>query len=325
MKRLIGLILALAVISASGTTALAAEISYQVKFDKQYEIASKIYTADTTHQDIKQSSTGNYALELETPYGTALQPVGRLDVSVEDESSFNELIANEDVPAEIKNAIRAEYERAKEIGNEDLEITYFSPSLLEPASVTGGDETITVVYNGLNMRSDRVYYSNISTGWEYVQTGNKVVELVSTLYSVALIGAGLISAPVIPFVVAGLSLLQLFAQEYTDAVVSGRYDDFVQVRITFDRVDQWTHVQSGDVWYLGLMSECVTVKQIGTYIQLYDSASRTALPNDTVRDVNIYAPTESFESPWATAYQWYHTMTYYESITWKVGSKTFDF
>lgn len=329
MRRVLSMILTLAVVSASGTTALAAELKNQADFKSNYEVASQIFVNETDFQDIKRSDTDGYAMEVETTYGTALQPVGRLDISVDNEKSLEILVANDSIPAEIKVSICEEYERAKAMGNNDVEITYFSAAILDSGTnarggALGTDESITKVYNGYNMRSDRVYYSGLSTGWEYIASGSKAYSTISNITSVALTCAGLTPIATVSFAAAGISLLQIFLNAYSSAVVGGHTDDYAQARLIYDKVDQWTLREIGGSWYLGLTSMCATVTKIGSEVYLWDSSSKTGKTKTTDRTVNIYVATDNYEDPWAIAYQ-YSYATYVEELSWEVGSKEFVF
>lgn len=69
MKKIISMILAVAVISASGTSALAAETKNRIDLKNDYKAASKIFVEETDFPDIKQSPSGFYAMELDTVDG----------------------------------------------------------------------------------------------------------------------------------------------------------------------------------------------------------------------------------------------------------------
>lgn len=199
---------------------------------------------------------------------------------MDDTSSLAALITNEDVPDDIKISVQKEYERAQAIGNEDLKISVFSTTLLDSGvspqgGATGFDETITKLYNGYNMRSDRVYYYGLSTGWEYVDSGSSTYTTISTITGIILVGAGLVPITAVAFSAAGISLFQIFLNQCSNAVIGGHTDDYTQVRVIYDKVIQWTRRQIGEAWYLGLLSDCATVKKIGAEIYLYDSKTKT--------------------------------------------------
>lgn len=87
---------------------------------------------------------------------------------------------------------------------------------------------------------------------------------------------------------------------------------------------QWTYGQTGTEWYLGLVTQKVTVTQVGTEQYYYNDEINTG---ETVKkDVSVSKvyKSKSFDSPWAKAWQ-YINYPDTEYIEWKVGNRTFMF
>lgn len=109
-----------------------------------------------------------------------------------------------------------------------------------------------------------------------------------------------------------------------DYVATGSFPDYCQVRLIYNKAEQFTYRMVNNNWLLGLISESVTVTQQGTETYLYDSNARKGDTTTTDESVNIYIETAHYANPWETAYQNYR-LREEEVTSWQIGTKTFYF
>lgn len=327
MRKLVAFILVIAMVSVCGTSAAAAEVTSQIQFEKRYEIASQVYASNTEFTGVKVSPHGVYAMEIQTPYGPALQPVGRTDVGINGSFEYQCFMMNDKVPAEVKEAIRSEYELAAKVGNETLSATYFSPVLLEANAVSTNatEDQMIFEYKDTYMRNDMVFYTGINTNYVDISTGANTRYVIDTISSVALIGLGFVSSPVVTVGLTAVSIGQFFASIHTDFVATGSFSDFCMARLIYDKAEQFTYRMKNNEWKLGVISERVTITNIATETYLYSSVTNSGETAKSDKTVNIRMETENFFSPWETAYQNYGIYFVEELVSWQMGGRTFYF
>ena len=107
-------------------------------------------------------------------------------------------------------------------------------------------------------------------------------------------------------------------------MATGSFPDYCQVRLIYNKAEQFTYRMVNNNWLLGLISESVTVTQQGTETYLYDSNARKGDTTTTDESVNIYIETAHYANPWETAYQNYR-LREEEVTSWQIGTKTFYF
>lgn len=319
MKKILALGLSLIMLLSSGS-AFAVEYGRELSTEKAYREAAKMYTEETAFADVKKSDSGAYALEQTTPYGKVLVPVGLKEVNAGDALALEAILEDEQIHPEVKKSIEEEYERALRVGNTALKISYFSPDFLESTRAAGGsDGTIITVYNGASMKSERVYYTNVSTGWTNIASGSTVKSVISGITDISLIG---ISLTKLAFVATGISLLQAFINAYSGFTFGGTYDDYAQADILYNKTEQWTYRMVDEYWKLGLVSESVTILELDSEVYFWNSSLKEGKRNRTEREVtDMVISSDNFSNPWATAYQHYQSAII-EEVSWKVGSKT---
>lgn len=121
MKKLISLILCVVVILTFAVPAFAADAAYNFAED-----ASMKYTIPTKYDSVLRSQTGEYAMIC----GDVIQPVGRMNLELSDESAVNLFLGTDDIPKEVKEYVEELVKRNELDENNNLTVTYFSPLLL---------------------------------------------------------------------------------------------------------------------------------------------------------------------------------------------------
>lgn len=290
MKRAISLILAI-VICMTLTT----------------ESKAKGYIVNGTHVNVQKSEfdgileIGEKRYGIETEQGEIIE-TGRLDIDLLNTLEYEEALDRNDIPEEVKDALRDKREKAVKSGYDSARVTIFSPDLINEEGISAyGESTSYYTYNGHSMKSVQLYSTGISTGWEYIKSGKSTKDTANNLISVILTGVGL-SNKTLSFVAAGLSALQIFYNQYSSAIINGHTNDYLQVRLIYDDVDQWTYGKSGDIWKLGLITAKATITKIGIEQYYYDSAVSKGRTATSDRYVNLIHKSPHFDSPWATAW-----------------------
>jgi hypothetical protein len=269
------------------------------------------------HAGVVQNSNGDYFLNVN---GQNVS-VGRLDVSLLDDEAVNAVLASASLSEEVKNEIREKTQLAKET-NQDIVSTIFSADLISPrlrSGVTYG------TYQGHNMKTDRVDTQGVGTGFQEISQGSNTKNVANGIVNLILTGVGLSNVPV-SLVAAGKTLLDFFIDAVGSQFVAGSTTDKLQVKLFYDVSNQWTYGEysngSGD-WRLGLYTQEVKLKTVGVY-QYYYTAAYGGKENTTNKSVSATIRSPHFNDQYQTA--WLNVNTpYSESISWKIGSKTFIF
>ncbi|MDR0813516.1 MAG: hypothetical protein LBO63_05910 [Oscillospiraceae bacterium] len=316
--------------------------------------SQKSYSRPTGYDGIRASADGYYAMEYDVTGGKETVPVGRLDIDLCDTDAVSAAMERTDISAQAKAAIFARHEQALANGVESLTTTLFSSDLLYDdgalaAQLSAGSNSLIAdgllayksagafiatplstvsttyyTYNGSSMKSEKMYTNGLNTGWQYVQRGATTGTTAGNIFSAIItIGGATIKTVPIPYLAAAISLLQSAINQIAANTISGHTSDFLQVRIIYNDVQQWTYLNAGGEWLLGLASQQVTVTQNSSEQYYYNAAAggRTFTSN---RTVNVVTKTDHFDSPWAYAYQYAYNPRS-EGITAKVGSKTLYF
>lgn len=269
-----------------------------------------------------RSEDGYYAEEINIDGDDVWLPVGRLDIDLLDLDALEDTLRKNDIPVEVRTELLSASKIAMVRGSKSAKASFFSPDLVVNTNSSGSTTTTYYTYSGHKMKSVRVYYSGISTGWEYISTGVKTKDIADDIASFILSAVG-INFKTISIIATGITLFQAFLNDH-GSIAGGHRDDYLQIRLIYDDIKQWTYAQNGDEWILGLCTEQVTVTKVGSEQYYYNTLSGTGHTTTTDRAVNVVQKSEHFDSPWATAWQWLSTPLT-EWIYWKVGSKTFYF
>lgn len=291
---------------------------------------------NTEFQDIKQSSNGEYALEMDSQFAH----VERRDIDLSNITEVNNLVSDVDIPVEVRNVIWEHFEKAKNNPSlfSDSTITLFSPAIMTRSTEWTPEYTYTDPNGGKHqMKSYRIYSNGISTEMETVESGANTMNtnIISNGTTVALTAIGAVVAnPAVSLAVTlGGGALTLYEAYlfYTDAqVTSGSRYDYVQAAITYDSIHQFTYVKNGETWRFGLQTTWADITDIDFRVYFYNARTHSGqLFEDEfqseygVRCEEIY--TRNFNSPYARTYNLFLQGTQdIESISIKIGSKKFE-
>ncbi len=320
-KRVTSVFLAFSTIFALNSSAFAATHSNKkLTIHAPAELMTKSYSRTTEFEDIKMSSDGTYALELEPDI---FLPVGRVDVNLSDKKNVATFLAREDIPDVVKEEVEKKQRLALEIENDSATVSYFSSELLTSQMTRGTETSIYYTYDGHEMRSDQLISTGLNTGWQTIASGSNTDEVTGSLANFTLNVAGLTDLKV-SILSTGLTLLQAFYNQYGTSWVTGSTSDFFQMRIIYNDIKQWTYGKTAYGWQLGLGSEKVTLTQVDSEEYHYNSSKREGKTYQSSNIVSTYRQSPHFDSPWATAWQWLPGGIS-EWVSWKVGNKEFVF
>lgn len=220
-------------------------------------------------------------------------PVGRLDIPLSNEKTVIECLSNVELADETKEYIIGLYSKYKESDdNSSMVVTVFSPDLL-PKTRTTITEYYT--YNGMRMKTEAVHLSSISTPYRLDEQGSHVLNLSNSISSILVSVAGYFSTSV----GLGGSLLSFFEALAGD-VEYATANDFVQLRIVYDDVKQYTYGERYDGWYLGCITEHVHIATVEEFQHFLVNDVGTSKRTYQYPKANIKSP--DYSNPWAKAY-----------------------
>lgn len=259
------------------------------------------YTS-TLHDGVLRTSDGEYILEVGSGVEKEYYPAGRMDIDFSDPQSVSMALNDVRIAEEMKGYISSEYEKAVRTGNMQATMTVYSQELL-PATRTS--ETTYRTYNGVEMRTDRIYYQNLMTRTETLVRGINTEQVAANTTGITLSVLGLCQIPYISAVAGGLSLLQAFISAAAGNVnyVTGSSSDFVEYQMTYDTTTQWTYARIGTDWQLGLVSQSAEIIGLETVTYFYNPNTHSGKSNRTITEAGTVIRSQNFHSPWAAAYQ----------------------
>jgi hypothetical protein len=294
------------------------------------------YIESTEFNGIKKSTNDSYAMEVNIESGKIMVPVGRLDIDVTNETSFNEAMQRTDISANAKMAIQESRENFLSTGAASS-VTIFSQILLHNNMIDNRTaqlnkslsfmpmSIIPINWNGIPMAREDVYQSGLNTQYQLVEEGYNTPTTAWNIYDITLTVAGLTNIYV-GFIQSGISLLQYFMDLTDVQTVTGSTEDFLQVRMIYNKTTRSTFVVNSDYTLsLGCISKRVTVTNIAS--EQYYCNNGNGSTESSSRDVSMSQQTENYASPYAEAY-WRVSSgltPLYEDIEWEVGSVTFLF
>lgn len=284
------------------------------------EYSLKNYDTPTQYEGINRSQDGCYALEINTTKGKEYVPVGKLDIDLTNVAEVDSIISNEKIEEEVKKSI---LDLHQEILNENIsceKVTLFSSQLLQ--SSAPGTRSTYYTYQGAQMKSDRLVSTGLNTKYKTVKNGTGTKNVANGISQVIL--TVLSSNKYINFFSNGINLLQAFNDVFGTTWATGSTSDYLQVRLIYDDIKQWTYRKMGNEWRLGLCTQKSTVTNIASEQYYFNSAKNAGKTLARNRNVSVVHKSPHFDSPWATAYQWV-TSPLTEWVSWKCGSVTFSF
>lgn len=252
----------------------------------------------TEFQDVKKTSA-DYVLTVGDGSDEFEYPVGRVDISFANAESVAAVLNDNRIPQEVKDHIARRYTTAVEEGNTNITMVYFSQELLPQTRGWAEPEYRTI--NGTYMRTDRLYETGIPAE-KRIASGQAVAQVLGSLSDLTLLAAGMAGGVSVSLTASGISLLQILINKGKDDYVTGSRDDYIDIKITYDCVTQWTYASIGSDWQLGLVSQKGTITQIEYEVYTYSEELGGNTEKDS-RNVTATHKSESFSSPWNKAYQ----------------------
>ena len=191
---------------------------------------------------------------------------------------------------------------------EETPITPIDPGAVSP------NETIEITYQGHPMRSDKTFYYNLSTGWGYAVHGTASRSRANAITNLILSAVSTVSTPIVS---TGITLFQAFVDLYGSTPLTGHTDDYLQVKLEYNKVEQYTYgkMSANDSWRLGLHSQSVTVKKI--FVEEYFCTNGVGHTLNKSYSKNLNKVTQHYDSPWATAWSSINNPMV-ETVSWKV-------
>ncbi|MFW5651344.1 MAG: DUF5022 domain-containing protein [Acetivibrio ethanolgignens] len=263
------------------------------------------------YADINKNASGVYLLETD---GDKEIAVGRLDIDLSSKEEVDKVLLREDIMPEVKKVIKEKSEKAIESGK-NVTATYFSTELLSEKERINSEY---YNYKGHQMRSDRLYTSCESTGWQTI-SNNESAKLVANQITDLILQGFCKVNKYVPLVAAGKTVLDFFKDYYNAKYITASNGDLLQMLIEFDSVDQWTYVEVNGSWTLGATTKKITVTKAEIY-QYYIVNNVRKSHTKSIILSNAEQKTKNFDSPWETAWQ-YHLDPTMEWIEWKAGNK----
>ena len=269
-------------------------------------------------------------MTIETDEGLREIPVGKIDINLASKKDVNVALSNDNIAPEIKERIALRHKQVTESGYKMANVTLFSSELLPKNNVVSSgystqatSSSTYYTYNGAQMRSDKLFYDDLDTGYQYIKRGSSTKTITNGIVDIVMIVASTANVYV-GFLASGISLLQAFNNMFGTTWATGSTEDFCQVKLIYDNTDQWTYRKIGNDWYLGLCSQKAVISNISSVQCYYNAAQQKGKSYPTSRNITKTHKSPHFDSPWATAYQWcYDPLT--EWMTWKCGGVTFSF
>ncbi len=263
--------------------------------------------------------------------------VDKVDIPIDTFSKEASVFKDYNVPEELIADIEKTIAEQNNLGNKDLEVAVFAPSLvktetnavLNPTSnlantvqlmndiAAFGDNEITPLwsevlqptyytYNGYSLMDYMVKYWNSSTGM-VERTGVSVKTIADTFIDFSVTAAGVVSKCV-AFPAYGIltSALDVY-QAIKGPVAYGSNSDRMYTNVIYDKILKSTQVYDYGGWNVGCISEKVWINRHDTY-QFYSSTGESYLNQFSINQVYY---TDKYLNPAATA------VMYYSYIRWR--------
>lgn len=251
--------------------------------------------------------------------------LGRLDIDILNDIEFQNAMNRNDIPTDVKVVLKERREKVMQSGITSKIVTIFSPDFVDESGIvpfSNSDEKY-YDYQGHPMKSVYFYEKGIDTTWQTVEEGTKAYPLAKMLHSVVLTSAGFSPIVEVQFFAAGISLAEAFMNAHPSAVVHGSKDDVLQIRYSYDHIEQWTYGNLGGKWTLGLITHRSTINEIGRFQYYYDSEAGRGSHESGDEGVYEVYKSEHYSDPWATAWRNIGYDAPNESLALKVGNKVF--
>ena len=228
-----------------------------------------------------------------------LDRVGRVDLDLSNRNEIEDFLTNSEVEKEVKDYIRTLEKRILDGEIEGCYVTVFSPELIYHKGNASPKSSITdyYTYNGMEMKRERVYTYNISTGYHFVSYGTSTLSIANAISQFFFYVASSLSK----VFNIGTTLLDLFETAAGGTVAYASSNDYSQVNLKYDGVNQWVYGKlDGTNWYLGYYAQKITLNQV--IIEQQFVVNGVGTTKTSYKSSNIVCKPSSFDSPWAKAY-----------------------
>lgn len=281
------------------------------------------YSTATEDSSVFKSASGEYVMKIDNT--NEYIPVGRLDIELADEKQVNMLLTMDNLEDETKQYIKKLSEKAQnEPENAGMVVTLFSQDLLEQDTLTQvysaqASSTVYTTYNGMAMKMDIVSIYNTWTGYYFNKQGSTAKAVAQAVYEITMMAGGAISS----VISLGASALSIYEAGVGATVNETSAADFTQMNLYYSGSTRMTYAAPYDYWYLGYVSQEVTVKQVDIYQQF--KVNSTSKENHSYLYPNITVTSPNFDSPWKMAYLNFSTGVLKEMVTYKINGTSWSF
>lgn len=285
---------------------------------------------------IKIAGTENISRNADSTYAMVYDgqstAVSKKEISFADGKKINTLIESEELPSEVTQSIQENYERAKSLGiDKDVEVVIYAPEKVSESgnnnpgiSTLSNDATTYYTYKNTKMKNYQVVYRGLSTGFKRIKNGKDASKFASQIPDLVLL-LGSCASSKLKVASFGASLLQIFLKAFGSDFVTGNKNDFIELDISYDKVDQWTYAKLGNSYSIGLFSQKVTITEANIKQYYYNAKKNQGKSKLTSKKgLSKVMKGTHYSSPWATAYTFAGSPRN-ENVTAKWGNKTYYF
>ena len=296
-----------------------------VVHDEGNPLAKLNYSINTEFDGIKRAPSGQYAMQVATDNGMVSIPVGKYALDLMNAKNYDALRKTKNISREIRESLEENRESLAATGNTNVKVTIFSPDLLQTnTAMSRSTGYVYTTYKGVQMKSEQVFYEGINSGTKSIKTGKTTADYASGLKEFIVIAASEASKK-FSLTANAISLLKAFGVKFPNYETLANTSDFLEFRVIYDKVDQWTYGSTANGWKCGLRSQKVKIKDVRTELHLFTVQTKKGETNPVTVKPNKSYTTKNFSSPWAETYKWFTGTNEVERLSWKPGSTTYYF
>lgn len=156
-------------------------------------------------------------------------------------------------------------------------------------------------YKNAKMQDQVVFYSNINTGFQTIESGLKTINTSKRVENLIL-SIGGVASKTLSIIGSGITAYGLYEDITGDKPITGHYDDYIQIKVYYDDYKKFTYCDIGLGWQFGSETEKTKIlssKLIQYYFNYYGGRE---VEKETT--YNKTYETENYSSPKEVAYQW---------------------
>lgn len=245
------------------------------------------------------------------------QPVERIEVNLYDKSDLIDKLNQIYIMEEVKKDILEKSDIAILNENTDAQAIIFG----QPKTETRTQSTTNYTYKNAKMQDQLVYYTNINTGYEYIKEGNQSNKIAKEISNLTVSIGGIVSKS-LSVVGVVKSAYDAYVNLTGSAPISGHYDDYIQLKVTYDDYKKWTYCDIGSGWQFG--SETHKVRLTKTSLIQYYFNYNGGNEVTTNKDYNETIISPNYNNPAPQAYQFIGSGRV-ELINGKIYNTTINF